>query len=63
MAKKKKNKPKGFSYYLEDEKLIAFSKWTMAEKLRWLEEVNEFTALFETKKTAKIREMFKNGEL
>jgi len=60
---KRKTKPKGFSYYLEDEKLLEFSKWSLNEKLTWLEEINEFMSRFQTRKSARLIEMFKSGKI
>ncbi len=51
---------KGFSYYLEDEKLIAYSKLSAKEKLLWLEEINKFIRLTETKASAKARKLFED---
>ncbi|MDZ4844345.1 MAG: hypothetical protein SH857_02225 [Chitinophagales bacterium] len=63
MATKRKNKPKGFNYYLEDEQLLAFSKWSLVEKLTWLEEINEFMSRVQTKQSARVMEMFKSGKI
>lgn len=52
----------GFSYTLEDEKLIEYMKLTAEEKLQWLEEINEFTNMVLTEKEKKIREIFRIGE-
>ena len=62
-GEKKKEPPKGFSYHLEDEKIEAYKKLSTEDKLRWLEEIDEFTRLFQTRKAAKVREKFKRGEL
>jgi len=55
--------PKGFSYTVEKEKLLAYMKLSLEEKLKWLEEVNEFTRLFTTESEKKIREKFRRGEM
>ncbi|MBA4392254.1 MAG: hypothetical protein C0407_01760 [Desulfobacca sp.] len=33
---------KGFSYTLEEEKIIEYLKLSSEDKLQWLEEINEF---------------------
>ena len=33
---------KGFSYTLEDEKIIEYMKLSTENKLQWLEEINDF---------------------
>ncbi|MBI4723357.1 MAG: hypothetical protein HY769_10270 [Candidatus Stahlbacteria bacterium] len=51
---------KGFSYTLEEEKIIDYMKLSTEDKLNWLEEINEFTELVlnnkEKEMRAKIRE-------
>ncbi len=37
------NDKKGFSYTVEDEKLIEYMKLSTEQKLAWLEEINSFT--------------------
>ena len=37
------NEKKGYSYTVEDEKLIAYMKLSTEQKLKWLEEINAFT--------------------
>lgn len=59
MEKDSQKKPTGFSYYIEQDKLIAYKKLSTEDKLRWLEDINEITRLFQTKQAAKIREEFK----
>jgi len=36
---------KGFQYTLEEEKIIEYLKLSTEDKLRWLEEINEFNRL------------------
>ena len=36
---------KGFQYTLEEEKIIEYLKLSTEEKLRWLEEINEFNRI------------------
>ena len=37
------NEKKGFSYTVEDEKIIAYMKLSTEQKLQWLEEINALT--------------------
>ncbi|MBF0499575.1 MAG: hypothetical protein HQM09_05555 [Candidatus Riflebacteria bacterium] len=54
---------KGFSYTLEDDKILAFMKLSDEEKLKWLEEINEFNALALGKKEKEIREKLRRAEI
>jgi hypothetical protein len=54
---------KGFSYAFEDEKILAYMKLTVQDKLKWLEEINKFNELFLGKKEKKIREKLRQGEI
>ena len=36
---------KGFSYILEDEKIIEYMKLSTENKLQWLEEINGFNTM------------------
>lgn len=48
---------KGFQYTLEEEKIIEYLKLSTADKLQWLEEINEFNriVLDEREKEIKIK--------
>ncbi|MBI5607236.1 MAG: hypothetical protein HY879_28215 [Deltaproteobacteria bacterium] len=48
---------KGFQYTIEEEKIIEYLKLSTADKLQWLEEINEFNriALDEREKEIRIR--------
>lgn len=61
--KKKIEKPKGFSYTLEDEKIRAYMKLSAAEKLQWLEEINRFTFLVLNNRQKEFREKLRSGEI
>ncbi len=61
--KKKSEKPKGFSYTLEDEKIRAYMKLSAAEKLQWLEEINRFTFLVLNNRQKEFREKLRSGEI
>ena len=46
---------KGFSYTLEDKKIIEYMKLSTESKLRWLYEINEFTNMALGAKEKEIR--------
>ncbi len=54
---------KGFSYYLEDEKIIEYLKLSDEDKLKWLEEIRVFTLAFLTKEEMDLRNRLRNGEV
>lgn len=54
---------RGYSYYVEDEKLKAYMKLSTEEKLIWLEEINELTRSVLTPKEKEIREKFRKAEI
>ncbi len=39
---KKENTDKGFHYTVSDEQIAQYAKWTLLEKLTWLEETAKF---------------------
>lgn len=39
---KKENANKGFHYAVSDEQIAEYAKWTLLEKLTWLEETAKF---------------------
>ncbi len=53
-------KDRGFSYTLEDEKIIEYIKLSTKDKLKWLEEIMLFTEKALTPKEKEIREYFRN---
>ena len=61
--KKKKGELKGFSYNLEDEKILAYKKLTAQEKLQWLEEINRFTFFVLNERQKEFREKLRSGEI
>ena len=66
MVKKNSNpidKAKGFSYNLEDEKIISYMKLTAEEKLQWLEDINKFTFSVLTPRQKEFREKLRRGEI
>ena len=54
---------RGYSYALEDEKLLAYMKLSDEDKLNWLEEINAFNDIALTEKQKGIRENLRNGEI
>jgi len=54
---------KGFSYTLEDEKIIEYMKLSAEEKLVWLEEIIEFTNQALTQKEKDFRKKLLDGLL
>ena len=54
---------KGFSYTLEDEKILEYMKLSVADKLKWLEEINKFNELYLGEKEKTIREKLRRGEI
>ena len=48
MSPKKENENKGFNYTVSDDKIAAYSKFTLLDKLRWLEETNKFLYSIQT---------------
>lgn len=56
-------KRKGFSYYLEDEKIIEYLKLSPRMRLEWLEEIDELNRKALTGKRREIWEKFRRGEI
>lgn len=54
---------KGFSYTLEDEKILEYMKLSDEEKLTWLEEINEFTRAVLSEKEKELRERLREGTI
>lgn len=54
---------KGFSYTLEDEKILEYMKLSTEEKLRWLEEVVELTNSVLTENEMEFRKKLLDGSL
>lgn len=52
----------GFSYYLEDEKILEYLKMPPRARLEWLEEINLFNRKALTGERRKISEKFRKGE-
>lgn len=54
---------KGFSYTIEEEKLIEYMKLSTKDKLKWLEEINEFTNLALSNKEKELRAKLRGCEI
>ncbi len=53
----------GYHYTLENEKIKAYMKLSTEEKLKWLEEINEFTFPLLTEKQKEFRQKLRAGEI
>lgn len=58
-----KNKGKGFSYYLEDEKIIEYLSLSPRLRLEWLGEIDSFNRKALKGIRRKIWEKLRNGEV
>ncbi len=54
---------KGFNYTLEDEKIIEYMKLSTEDKLKWLEEINEFTNMVLSNREKELREKLRACEI
>ena len=54
---------KGFEYTLEEEKIIGYLKLSTEEKLRWLEEINEFNRMILDEREKEIRRRLRAAEI
>ncbi len=54
---------KGFIYTLEDEKIIEYKKLSTEDKLKWLEEINEFTNMVLNAREKELREKLRACEI
>jgi hypothetical protein len=54
---------KGFSYTLEEEKILEYMKLSVEDKLQWLEEINAFNRMVMDDREKKIREKLRAGEI
>jgi hypothetical protein len=56
-------KPKGYSYTVEDEKILEYMKLSTEDKLFWLEEINLLTEAALTPREKRIRNLLRAGEI
>jgi hypothetical protein len=54
---------KGYSYTVEDEKILEYMKLTTEEKLQWLEEINAFTFAVLSDEEKLLRQKLRSGEI
>jgi hypothetical protein len=54
---------KGVFYTVEDEKIIEYMKLSTEDKLRWLEDINEFTNMVLNDKEKVLRAKIRGGEI
>ena len=57
------NEKKGYSYTVEDEKIIEYMKLSTEHKLKWLEEINAFTYSVLSDKEKLIRQKLRAAEI
>ena len=57
------NEKKGFSYTVEDEKIIAYMKLSTEQKLQWLEEINALTDAVLSDEEKFIRQKLRAAEI
>lgn len=56
-------KAKGYSYTVEDEKILEYMKLSTEDKLTWLEEINLLTEAALTPREKRIRNLLRAGEI
>jgi len=54
---------KGVFYFIPDEMLQDYRKWSMVEKFAWLEDAQQLTAQLSDDRTRCIRDQFRAGEI
>jgi len=54
---------KGFSYTLEDEKIIEYLALPVEDKLQWLEDINAFNELFLSEREKMIMDDLREGRV
>jgi hypothetical protein len=60
---KNKKKSGGYSYTLENEKILEYITLSTEEKLEWLEEINNFTQAVLSGKKKKMINKLRAGEI
>jgi hypothetical protein len=56
------NRPTGYSYFVSEEQLAAFSLLTPLQRLAWLDEARRFTLATQTPVTVERRERLRRGD-
>jgi len=54
---------KGFEYTLEDEKIIEYMKLSTEDKLKWLDEINEFNRIVLSNHEKELRDKLRKCEI
>ncbi len=54
---------KGYRYHLSEEAILKFRKWSIQDRLIWLEEANRFMLKALSKEKKKVREELRKGTL
>ena len=54
---------RGFTYVLEDDKILEYMKLSVEQKLIWLEEIDEFTRAVLDDKQKEIREKLRSASV
>jgi hypothetical protein len=57
------NEKKGYSYTVEDEKIIEYMKLSTEQKLQWLEEINTFTQAVLSDEEKLMRQKLRAAEI
>ncbi|OGC25240.1 hypothetical protein A2291_03480 [candidate division WOR-1 bacterium RIFOXYB2_FULL_42_35] len=58
-----KNKQKGYSYIIEDEKLLEFSKLSYGQRLEWFINMHNFLRRFQPEASRIAMNKLKDGEI
>ncbi len=62
ISPKKENANKGFHYTVGDAQIEAYSKFSLIEKLTWLENTNKFIYMFQTPEERAMMRAIRNEE-
>jgi hypothetical protein len=62
VSEEPEKKQGGFRYWVSDERLRAFGRLSILDRLKWLDEARRFTLLMETPETRERRERLRRGE-
>lgn len=53
----------GYRYYLSDEQILKYMKWSVETRLTWLEEANRFLFKTLSEEKKKIQKQLRQGEI
>ncbi|MBU0687694.1 MAG: hypothetical protein KKB81_07645 [Candidatus Margulisbacteria bacterium] len=54
---------KGYSYTIDRKRLLEFAKFSIEDRLQWLEEANEFLNKVASPETKKMWQLFREGKI